>query len=377
LGDRHRPQAVRWPSPAGADSLARLLAEVVYGEVERDLPMNAPASLSDVQAAISLLHHRYFNPILGVLVRHGVPDHLDRGPLSASDLAQRAGMNMLSLTRALRALSAFGAFQEVSPGVFANNAVANLFRDRAGGLRNFALYMSSDYHVRAAAALGHSAVTGQSAMSHVFGESFWEYARRHPDENETFNRGLAELRGEEHQQIADAFDWAGVNVVVDVGGGIGSLLSAIMGARPDIRGVLIEQPELLQDAERLLSARGVRDRCELRAGNFFETLPAAGEVWTLCQVLHDWPDAECIAILRRCREAMRPTDRLLVAEMLTIPCQPDVRVGLIDMRMLMYFGEGRQRTVDEYRGLFDSTHFSLTRVLPTAGAFSIVEAAPV
>lgn len=141
--------------------------------------------------------------------------------------------------------------------------------------------------------------------------------------------------------------------------------------------MLIEQPELLPDADRVLSARRVRDRCELRAGSFFDAIPAAGDVWTLCQVLHDWPDAECIAILRSCREAMRPTDRLLVAEMLTVPCQPSIQVGLIDMIMLMYFGEARQRTVDEYQSLFDSTRFSLTRVLPTAGAFSIVEAAPV
>jgi len=339
--------------------------------------MNAPASLSDVQAAMSLLHHMYFNPILRALIRQRVPDHLDQGALPASALAQRADMNALSLTRALRGLAAFGAFQEVSPGVFSNNPVSNLFRDRVDGLRNFALYMSSDHYVRAAAALGHSAVTGQSAMTHVFGQSFWEYVKKHPDENQTFNRALAELRGEEHQQIADAFDWSGVKVVVDVGGGIGSLLSAIMTKRAEICGVLIEQPELLADAERVLIARGVRNRCELKAGNFFDALRATGDVWTLCQVLHDWPDAECTAILRRCREEMRPTDRLLVAEMLAIPCQPSIQVSLIDMIMLMYFGEARQRTADEYRSLFDSTQFSLTRIVPTAGAFSIVEAAPV
>lgn len=339
--------------------------------------MNAPDQLKDVQAAMSLLHHVYFNPILRALVRHRVPDHLDQGSLPVADLAQRTGMNILSLTRTLRALSAFGAFREISPGVFTNNSVSNLFRDRAGGLRNFVLYMSSDHYVRAAAALGHSAATGQSAMNHVFGESFWEYVKRHPDENETFNRALAELRGEEHQQVADAFDWTAVKVVVDVGGGIGSLLSAILADRVDIQGVLIEQPELLADAERLLSARGIRNRCELKAGNFFDAIPASGDVWTLCQVLHDWPDAKCIEILRRCREAMRSTDRLLVAEMLTVPCQPSVQVSLIDMIMLMYFGEARQRTLDEYRSLFDSTHFALNRTLPTAGAFSIIEAVPV
>lgn len=126
----------------------------------------------------------------------------------------------------------------------------------------------------------------------------------------------------------------------------------------------------------MLSQRGIRDRCELRAGNFFNAISAAGDVWALSQVLHDWPDAGCRVILQRCREAMRATDRLLVIEMLTVPCEPNMQVSLIDMVMLMYFGEARQRTVDEYKNLFDSTRFSLTRVLPTAGAFSIVEASP-
>jgi len=339
--------------------------------------MSAPASLSNFQAAMSLMNHTYLNPIIGALVRHGVPDHLDQGPLAASDLAQRAGLNALALTRALRALAAFGTFQELSPGVFGNNPVSNLFRNRPGGLYNFALYHSSDHHVRSAAALGHSVVTGQSATHHVFGESFWDYARRHSEEGETFNRALAELRGEEHQQIADAYDWTRVNAVVDVGGGIGSLLAAIMANRPELRGVLLEQSQLLPEAQRLLSERGFRDRCELLAGNFFDPIPASGEVWALSQVLHDWPDAQCRAILRRCRDAMRPTDRLLVIEMLTVPCEPNVQVGLIDMVMLMYFGEARQRTVDEYEQLFAAARFSLTRVLPTAGAFSIVEASPV
>jgi len=339
--------------------------------------MAAPASFSDIQAVMSLMNHIYFNAIVGALVRHEVSDHLDDGPLSARELARLSGMDELSLTRALRALTASGTFQEVSPGVFANNSVSNLFRNRPGGLRNVALYYSSDHYVKSAAGLGHSVVTGQSATNHLFRESFWEHMRRHPEENETFNRALAELRGEEHQQIADAYDWSGVKTIVDVGGGVGSLLVAALEKRPALRGLLVEQAELLSDADRVLSERGVRKRCELVAGNFFNSIPATGDVWTLCQVLHDWPDAECLAILRRCREAMRPTDRLLVIEMLSVPCEPNAQVGLIDMVMLMYFGEARQRTAEEYKQLFDSTRFSLKRVIPTAGAFCIVEATPV
>src|SRR5690348_3783842 len=336
--------------------------------------MSDPSAFANFNAAMSLTNHVYFNPIIGALARSGVPDHLDKGPLPASDLAQLARMDSVSLTRALRALAAFGAFKEVSPGVFANNPVSELFRNRPGTIRNWAIHTSSDHFLKSAAALGHSVVTGKSATTHVFGESFWDYMRKHPEENETFNRGLAELRGDEHQQVADAFDWTGVSTVVDVGGGVGSLLAAILAKRPAMRGVLIEQSELIPDADRAVKDRGVRERCELRAGSFFEPISAVGEIWALCQVLHDWSDTECLSILRRCREAMRKADRLLVIEMLTVPCEPNVPVGLVDIGMLMYFGEARQRTVEEYKELFESTKFALARVLPTASAFSIVEA---
>jgi len=122
--------------------------------------MAAPASFSDFQTAMSLLSHAYFNPIVGILVRHGVPDHLDKGPLPGSELAKLAGMDALSLMRALRALTSVGAFQEVSPGVFAHNPVSNGFRNRPGGLRNFSLHYTSDHYVKSATALGHSVVTG-------------------------------------------------------------------------------------------------------------------------------------------------------------------------------------------------------------------------
>jgi hypothetical protein len=115
-------------------------------------------------------------------------------------------MDALALVRVLRALAAFGAFQEVSPGVFGNNAVSEMFHNRPGGLCNYALYVSCEHYAKSAAALAHSAKTGQSATRHEFGESFWEHGKKHPKEGETFNRALAEPRGDEHQQIANAYE---------------------------------------------------------------------------------------------------------------------------------------------------------------------------
>jgi hypothetical protein len=327
--------------------------------------------------AFGLLSHLYLTPVLVALVEGHVPDHLAAGPLPASELASKAGLHPLAVTRSLRALAAFGAFQEVSPGVFANTPVSDFFRDRPGGLRNAARFWGGEHVLKSAAELGHSVKTGNSSFEHVYGESFWDRMRRLPDEYQMFNRALADMRSDEHQRIARAYDWSGVKSVVDVGGGAGSLLAAILETQPDTRGVLVETPETLADADRLLAARGARERCDFIGGSFFEPIAARGEVWALCQVLHDWPDAECRAILSRCRDAMRETDRLLVIEMLTVPGEPNPGVAVLDMMMLLYFGEARQRTVDEYSELFQATRLELTRVVPTASAFTIVEARPV
>jgi hypothetical protein len=306
-----------------------------------------------------------------------LPDHLDAGPLPASELAKRTGLHALTVTRSLRALAAFGAFQEISPGVFANTPVSEFFRDRPGGRRNAVLFWGGEHVLKSAAELGYSVKTGKSSFEHVYGESFWDRMRRLPDEYEMFNRALADLRSDEHQRIAGAYDWSDVNTVVDVGGGAGSLLAAILETHPGKRGVLIDQPEGLSDAARLLSARGVGDRCDVVGGSFFEPMAAKGEVWAMCQVLHDWPDAECRAILSRCREGMRGTDRLLVIEMLTVPGEPNPGIAVLDMMMLLYFGEARQRTVAEYSELFRATGLEYSRVVSTSSAFSIVEARPV
>jgi hypothetical protein len=144
-----------------------------------------------------------------------------------------------------------------------------------------------------------------------------------------------------------------------------------------MHGVLIDKPEVLPDADELLTARDVRDRCDLVGGDFFDPIETTGDVWTICQILHDWPDKECRTILSRCREAMRATDRLLVIEMLAVPGEPNPGIAVLDMMMLLYFGEACQRTVEEYSELFRATGFEFTQVVPTASAFSIVEARPV
>jgi hypothetical protein len=137
---------------------------------------------------------------------------------------------------------------------------------------------------------------------------------------------------------------------------------------------LFDSPEVLPDADTLLTRRGVRDRCTLIGGTFFDPIGATGERWILSQVLHDWPDAACHTILQRCQEQMRTGDRLLIVEMIPVPAQPSLRIAIVDIGMMQFAGEARQRTVEEYKSLLKATGLELLRVLPTSTDFSIIEA---
>lgn len=163
---------------------------------------------------------------------------------------------------------------------------------------------------------------------------------------------------------------------MDVGAGAGALLASIVAGNPGVLGILFDRPDVLPDAEHLLKGRGVRERCELVGGSFFEPIDVSGEVWILSQVLHDWPDAECRTILKRCRERMSSLNRLLVVEMVPVPGQPDAGIALLDIGMMMFGGEARQRTEAEYNELFAATEFGPARVIGTGTAFRILEAKP-
>jgi hypothetical protein len=328
------------------------------------------------RAVLDVLFQLNLNQALGTLVRHGVPDLLEAGPLEGDVLAERAGLHPLSTVRALRVLAGHGLFREVEPGVFENTPPSDLLRERRDGVRNVVLHFTSDYIWRQFADVGHSLRTGESAFEHANATSFWAFLGSRPEAQQIFNATLSELRGDQHGAVEASYDWEPVRTVVDVGGGNGSLLAAILETNGHLGGVLLEQAEVLPDADDQLRSRGARDRCELVACDFFEALPATGEAWVLSQVLHDWDDARCRLILERCRERMRPDDRLLVVEVVTVPCEPDPQCGFSDINMLTLFGEARQRTAKEYETLFAGSGFALSRVLPTASAFSIVEARP-
>jgi predicted O-methyltransferase YrrM len=210
----------------------------------------------------------------------------------------------------------------------------------------------------------------------VHGADVWEYRARHPEEGAIFDHAMTGLSRGIADAVVSAYDLSRFGRVVDVGGGQGALLAAILAVHPAMRGVLFDQPHVVSRAGELLRAAEVDDRCEVVDGSFFEAVPRDGDAYLLKAILHDWDDAASIAILEACRRAMRPEATLLVLERVIAPANEGSDAKFGDLNMLVAPG-GQERTGDEFAALFAAAGFHLTAIVPTGTRLSVIEGVPV
>jgi hypothetical protein len=176
--------------------------------------------------------------------------------------------------------------------------------------------------------------------------------------------------------VVPRYDFTDRRLIVDVGGGHGALLAAVLASAPQARGILFDLPAVADGAAERLRAMGVAQRCVTAGGSFFDAVPDGGDAYLLKTVIHDWADEQSIAILRNVRTAIAADGKLLLMELVLPEGAPPHPGMLLDLEMLVQAG-GRERTASEYGDLLSQAGFRLTRVIPTAGPMSIVEAVPV
>jgi O-methyltransferase domain/Dimerisation domain len=306
----------------------------------------------------------------------GIADELRAGPRSSADLAEATESHPGALHRLLRALASVDVLHEGPDGRFSLTELGECLRsDAPQPVGGWAALVGRPYFWAAWGALLHSVRTGENAMTHVTGADPWEYRAERPEENAIFDRAMTDLSRRTNGAVLEAYDFSRFDTVIDVGGGRGALLAAILVAHPAVRGVLFDRPHVVEGADGVLAAAGAADRCTVVAGDFFQAVPEGGDAYLLRAVLHDWEDPEAIAILRSCRRAMREHAALLVLEReLGGPNEnPDAKFS--DLNMLVMPG-GRERTVQEFTALFDSAGFEFAGTTPTAAAMSVIEARP-
>jgi hypothetical protein len=313
---------------------------------------------------------------LAVAARLGVADLVADGPRPATDLAVATRTDAPSLRRLLRALASVGVFTENPPGAFGLTPMAALLRTgTADSMRALALMYSGEQY-RAWGDLLHSVRTGTTAFEHGFGTDYFGYLARHPEADRVFNEAMIGWTAQVAGAVVEAYDFSGLQTVVDVGGGYGTLLTTVLRANPAARGVLFDRPHVAAAAGERLAAAGLEQRCTALGGDFFVEVPAGGDAYVLAQVLHDWDDERCLTILERCRRAMPAHARLLVVELVLPPGEEPSFGKWLDLHMLVMLG-ARERTAAEYRALLRAAGFEPLRVVPTPAGPSVMEAVPI
>jgi hypothetical protein len=280
-------------------------------------------------ALLEIANGSWTTQALYVAAKLGIPDELAGGPLSAAEVASRVGADP----------------------------------DAVGDPAQWEHWGS----------LLHSVKTGEPAPIKLRGTTFFEYLDTNPELAAVFNDAMTSMSAMSTDPVLAVFDFPGFRRIVDVGGGHGSLLAAVLQSAPDAHGVLFDLPSVVEEAPPVLDAAGVGDGCTVSAGSFMDAVPEGGDAYLLKTIIHDWDEETALLILRNVRAAMGPQAKLLLMEMV-LPQHASSHFGtMLDLEMLAIAG-GKERTSSEYSNLLARAGFRLERVVETAGPLSIVEA---
>jgi hypothetical protein len=316
---------------------------------------------------------------LRATAEYGIADRLAAGPKSVAALAREAGLNGEILRRVLRGLAQFGVFRETENGLFENSDLSEHMRtDVSTSLREAILFLNHNVSLRAWLELEQTLQDGQSRFVDVNGAPLFKLFARDQHLGEYFAKCMINLYGPEAAKIAAGYPFAQFHDLIDVGGGQGHILAAILSAHPSVRGTLFDIEPTAALARDFLQARGLSDRCRVIGGDFFVEVPSGHDAYVVKSVLHDWNDAKAIEILKGCRKAMNPNSRLLIIEEVVVPRQV---VGnphrFVDLDLMIHLG-GKERTEAEYVKLMSDAGFSCVRIVPVKSSFfSVIEGLPV
>jgi hypothetical protein len=328
------------------------------------------------QDMLDLISGFWLSQAIYVAAKLGIADLLQDGPKSAAVLAKQVEAHEPSLYRVLRTLASRAIFSENTGRLFALSPAAEWLRsDKPGSLRPYAIMMGEHWVWHSVGEMLHSVRTGESGFEHVFGARTFDYYAEHPHAARFAVEGMTSRSAAENVAIVGAYDFSGITTVIDVAGGQGTLLSSILTANSNLRGILFDLRHVLDAAGPLIMRAGSQGRYDVAAGNFFECVPTGADIYILKKVIHDWEDRDARTILSNCRKAMPKSSRLLLIEVIVPAPNVPSFAKMLDLLMLAYAG-GRERTEDEYRELLTAAGFRLQHVIPTSSTVSIIEAIP-
>ncbi len=357
-------------SPIPPVALARVVERIRHGMYRLHQKLvPAPVAMTELVVVGQMVPQA-----IAAAVDLGVAEALADGPLPPAELARRVGAEPEALVRLMRALISRGIFRKRRDGRYALNALARPLRsDSFPSVAGAARYFGSRQHREAWSSLSDAVRTGRSVVPALWGTEPFRYLEQNPEFAAIVNDAMSSISAMAAPAVVAACDFGRFPVIVDVGGGQGRLLSAILAATPSSVGVLYELPRVAAGAGEIFQAAGVDDRVHIEGGSFFDSVPTGGDAYVLKDIIHDWDDHTAETILKNIAAAAHDGATLLLVELVIPRHHREFPGKWIDLEMLVLLG-GRERDADQYRELLQRSGFHLRRVIPTATPFSVVEA---
>lgn len=329
----------------------------------------------DLNRLVALVQGFRSTQVTYVFAKLGLADRLAESPLTAAELADLVNVHSEALRRVLRLAAFYGLVAEVPGDRFELTPLGRPLCVDAEGSINATATMLGEEHYFAWGSLMHSVKTGKPAFEHVFRLPFFDYMANNPDTQSTFDAAMSAGLDVFLKSLADSYDFSKSRVLVDVGGGNGSVSAMILKRNPAMEAVVYDQPQVLEAAERYLTAAGVRSRCRLVPGDFFRSIPDGGDLYVLSNIVHDWDDARALRILKNCRAAMASTAVMLLIEAVLTEHGRPSPAAMADVNMMVLL-TGRERTEEQYRALLAGAGLRLTKVSPIYEREDLIEARP-
>jgi hypothetical protein len=314
---------------------------------------------------------------LQVAAELGIADLIAEKPKTAAQLSTILGVHSESLYRLLRALASLGIFKEISHNQFENTSLSEAFRTNVpGSMKDFLIFYPDDGFLLAWTKLLDVVKTGKPSFKDANGCEQWEYFQKHRESAERFNKGISARTSQVISALLNSYDFSQFKTLIDVGGGLGTILAPILNKFPQLHGCLFEQSSVIEEAKSFLEAQGVISRCNLISGDFFESVPKDFNAYLMKSIIHDWEDEKALAILKNCRASINKHGKLLLIERVIGQDAPQsVKWG--DLYMMVIYGS-RVRTEQEFRNLLRASDFELKRVIALPGPDdSLIEAEPI
>jgi ubiquinone/menaquinone biosynthesis C-methylase UbiE len=327
------------------------------------------------QRMVAMTNGFRISEMIHVAAKLRIADELARGPKTVTQLATATKTNADSLYRLLRALAGLGIFAEEDDFHFRLTPAAELLRSEVpGSVHALAETSGEDWMWLSWGALLHSVTTGETAFVHLYGENTFDWFKKHPEAARIYDAFQSQNSARSSEEVVAAYDFSTARTIVDVGGGEGILIASILRHNGSARGVLFDPDYVIESAQAKFDPT-IGSRCELVAGDFFSSIPGGGDLYVMKYILHDWDDRRDNAILVNCRRAMAGQGKLLVVEDIVCGRNQPCYGKEADIMMMVRTG-GRNRTEKEYRDLLKEGGFEVTRVFPSRGGPSVIEALP-